>query len=288
MDLVLTPEERAFQEEVRSFIRDRLPDDVRERTWSGARMDKEGQAGWEKILNERGLAGSELAGGARGHRLDPSPALPLRGGDGGRVRPAADAVRGEHGGAGHHRVRNRGAEAPLPPRHPLERRMVVPGLLRARGRLRPRVPEDPGGARRGPLRRQRAEDVDERRAARGLDLLPGAHEPGSEAAAGDLLPPHRHALAGDHRATDSDHGRQRGGQRHLLRGRSRPGGEPDRRGRQGLDLRQVPARARTHGHCGGSLAPRPRSGGFARLRRARRAMAVPSPRIPGSASASRR
>ena len=54
MDLVLTPEERAFQEEVRTFIRERLPDDVRERTWTGARMDKEGQVRWEKILNERG------------------------------------------------------------------------------------------------------------------------------------------------------------------------------------------------------------------------------------------
>ena len=54
MDLVLTPEERSFQEEVRGFVRDRLPDDVRHRTWTGARMDKAGQVRWEKILNERG------------------------------------------------------------------------------------------------------------------------------------------------------------------------------------------------------------------------------------------
>ena len=54
MDLALTPEEHAFQEEVRSFIRKRLPDDVRERTWSGARMDKAGQVRWEKILHQRG------------------------------------------------------------------------------------------------------------------------------------------------------------------------------------------------------------------------------------------
>ena len=54
MDLVLTPDEQAFQEEVRSFIRERLPNDVRQRTWTGARMDKEGQVRWEKILNERG------------------------------------------------------------------------------------------------------------------------------------------------------------------------------------------------------------------------------------------
>ena len=54
MDLVLTPEECAFQEEVRTFIRERLPDDVRERTWNGARMNKEDQVRWEKILSERG------------------------------------------------------------------------------------------------------------------------------------------------------------------------------------------------------------------------------------------
>ena len=54
MDLALTPEEQSFQEEVRAFIRERLPNDVRERTWTGARMDKEGQVRWEKILNEQG------------------------------------------------------------------------------------------------------------------------------------------------------------------------------------------------------------------------------------------
>ena len=165
--------------------------------------------------------------------------------------PAADALRGEHGRAGHHRVRDPGTEAPLSPPHPLERRLVVPGLLRARGRLGPRRPRDPRGPRRRPLRRQRSEDLDDRRAARGLDLLPGAHEPGSEAAGGDLLPPHRHALARGHRASDPDHGWERGDQRHLLRGRPGAGGEPRRRGRQGLDLREVPPRARAYRHRGG-------------------------------------
>lgn len=54
MDLVLTPEERAFQEEVRGFLRERLPDDVREGTRTGARMDKERHVRWQKILHERG------------------------------------------------------------------------------------------------------------------------------------------------------------------------------------------------------------------------------------------
>ena len=235
-----------------------------------------------------GLDRPELAGRARRHRLDAPPALPLRGRDGGRLRPASDAVRGEHGRPGHHRVRHRRAEAPLPPPDPLERRLVVPGIFGARGRLGSGVPQDSGGARRRPLRRQRPEDLDHRRAARGLDLLPRANEPGGKAAAGDLVPSHRHALARDHGAPDPDHGRGRGDQRHLLRGRPGPGREPHRRGRQGLDLREVPARPRAHRHRRSLRAPRPRSGGSARSRKAKRATAAPSPTTPGSGSVSPR
>ena len=54
MDLTLTPEERAFQEEVRAFLHERLPDDVREGTRIGARMDKERHVRWQKILYEQG------------------------------------------------------------------------------------------------------------------------------------------------------------------------------------------------------------------------------------------
>ena len=288
MDLVLTPEERAFQEEVRTFIRERLPDDVRERTWTGARMDKAGQVRWEKILHERGWIAPNwpVEHGGTGwtplqrylfeEEMEAACAPPPMPFGVNMVGPVIIAF-------GHRR-----AEAPLPSPHPLERRLVVPGLFRARSGLGPRVPQDPGGARRRPLRRQRAEDLDHRRAARGLDLLPGADEPGSEAAGRDLLPPHRHALARDHRAPDPDHGRGRGDQRHVLRGRPRPGGEPGRRGRQGLDLREVPARPRTHRHRGGLALQGPDPAESARLQRARRAMAAPSPTTPGSASASRR
>ena len=54
MDLTLTGEEQAFRREVRDFLREQLPEDVRHRTWTGARMDKEGQVRWQKILHERG------------------------------------------------------------------------------------------------------------------------------------------------------------------------------------------------------------------------------------------
>ena len=56
-----------------------------------------------------------------------------------------------------------GAEAPLPAAHRQSRRLVVPGLLRARLRLRPRLAQDHGEARRRRLRRQRPEDLDDAR-----------------------------------------------------------------------------------------------------------------------------
>lgn len=54
MDLSTTPQETAFREEVRTFLKERLPEDVRERTWKGTRMAKEAQVRWQKILNEQG------------------------------------------------------------------------------------------------------------------------------------------------------------------------------------------------------------------------------------------
>ena len=68
-----------------------------------------------------------------------------------------------------------GAEEALPAAHGGARRLVVPGLLRARRRLRPRRPQDHGRAPGRPLRRQRPEDLDHAGAVRRLDLLPVPH-----------------------------------------------------------------------------------------------------------------
>ena len=54
MDLTLTPDERAFQDEVRAFLDETLTDDVRAGTWNGSRLDKEGQTRWQKLLHEQG------------------------------------------------------------------------------------------------------------------------------------------------------------------------------------------------------------------------------------------
>src|SRR6516164_8565977 len=56
MDLRFTADELAFREEFRAFIRDHLPDDIRERMRLGYAPRKEDTVRWQRILNERGWA----------------------------------------------------------------------------------------------------------------------------------------------------------------------------------------------------------------------------------------
>src|SRR5579872_2862912 len=56
MDLRFTPEESAFREEVRAFIRDNLPTDIRDRMRLGHGARKEDTVRWQRILNKKGWA----------------------------------------------------------------------------------------------------------------------------------------------------------------------------------------------------------------------------------------
>ena len=56
MDLRFTPEETAFREEVRAFIRDNLPADIRERMRLGYPARKQDTVTWQRILNKKGWA----------------------------------------------------------------------------------------------------------------------------------------------------------------------------------------------------------------------------------------
>ena len=56
MDLDLTPEQRAFRDEVRTFIREKLPSEIRERLRAGHPPRKQDTVAWQRILNERGWA----------------------------------------------------------------------------------------------------------------------------------------------------------------------------------------------------------------------------------------
>ena len=56
MDLRFTPEENAFRDEVRTFLRAALPESIRRKMIEGWRLAKEDLVGWQRILNAKGWA----------------------------------------------------------------------------------------------------------------------------------------------------------------------------------------------------------------------------------------
>ena len=247
MQLKLSPDELAFRDEIRTFIADHYPAEMRVPN-PETDLSKEQSLLWHRILYRKGWL---------------APAWPKEyGGPGWSITqrflweqettragtlPAAGVQR-DHGRPGHLHLRQRGAEGPIPAAHPVRRRLVVPGLFRTRIGLGPGLGADQGGPSGGPLCRQWPQDVDDLGPACRLDLLPGAHRPQRQGTGRHLLPADRHEVAGHHRPPDHHDRRCARGQRHLLRGCARARREPDRRGEQGLDLCQVPAGERTHQH----------------------------------------
>jgi pimeloyl-CoA dehydrogenase large subunit len=56
MDLRFTPEEIAFRDEVRAFMRTALPADIRSKLVEGRRLKKDDIVNWQRILNAKGWA----------------------------------------------------------------------------------------------------------------------------------------------------------------------------------------------------------------------------------------
>jgi len=54
MDLILTPEEEKFRDEVRAFVAENITEDIRKKTMTGFRLDKEDHESWQKKLYEKG------------------------------------------------------------------------------------------------------------------------------------------------------------------------------------------------------------------------------------------
>ncbi|MDR0204149.1 MAG: acyl-CoA dehydrogenase family protein [Delftia acidovorans] len=54
MDLQFTPEELAFRDEVRGFLKDKLPEDLSHKVKNGLQLSKQDMERWHAILNERG------------------------------------------------------------------------------------------------------------------------------------------------------------------------------------------------------------------------------------------
>jgi pimeloyl-CoA dehydrogenase large subunit len=56
MDLRFTPEENAFRDEVRGFMKEKLPATIRTKIIEGRRLGKDDMVTWQRILNTRGWA----------------------------------------------------------------------------------------------------------------------------------------------------------------------------------------------------------------------------------------
>jgi len=57
MHVTFSPEELAFQEEIRTFFRDEFPTDIREKQINGTELLPEDQIRWQKLLYKKGWAG---------------------------------------------------------------------------------------------------------------------------------------------------------------------------------------------------------------------------------------
>ena len=177
MDLRFTPEENAFRDEVRTFLRAALPESIRRKMAEGRRLVKEDIVTWQRILNKpragrcrTGRRSGAAPAGARcsttssSEELQQAPAPePLPFGVN-MVGPVIIAFGSE------------AQKQTLPAAHRQSRRLVVPGLLRAGRGLRPRLAQDQRRKREGDhyvVNGQKTWTT--LRAIRRLDLLPCAH-----------------------------------------------------------------------------------------------------------------
>ena len=142
MDLTLSPSEEAFRDELRGWLEANHPGEPPERRGEGVRVPPPLAA-----QAARGRLGRHLvAEGVRRPRRDADRAGDLLRGDGPRQRArAGERARPRDGRPGRDRPRHRGAEAALPRADPVGGGDLVPGLLGARRRLRPRLAEDARG-----------------------------------------------------------------------------------------------------------------------------------------------
>ena len=175
MDLNYSAEETAFRDQVRGWLSENLPTELRDKVVNYREMNKEDLLRWHKILAKKGWVAPEWPrewGGTdwtvveryifeeeMGYAGAP-PLIPFG------LRMCAPVLL---------RFGTDAQKQPLPAADLPGRGLLVPGLFRARLGLRPRVAQDARGPAGRSLRRDRPEDLDHPGALRGLDLLPRAH-----------------------------------------------------------------------------------------------------------------
>ena len=176
---------------------------------------------WQRLLDESGYAGIHWPVEHGGQGLQQRAPGGLADG----VREGRRAARAEHGRARARRrgdppLRHAGAAGPAPATDVARRPGVVPAVLRARRRQRPRRVVDEGRARRRPLRRQRPEGVVLGRAGERLGHPDGPHEPGGRQARRHLVLPVPDGPAGHRDPPAQADDRRLGVRRGLLHRRA--------------------------------------------------------------------
>ena len=208
MDLAFTKDEMAFREEVRQFFKDNVPPETRRKLVEGRHLSKDEMVTWWRILNKKGWGVSHWPKEYGGTGWTLGAALHLQRRAAVLSGAGAARLRRQHGRPCDLHLRQRRAEEEVSAAHRQCRRLVVPGILRARLRLRPRLAEDQGRAQGRQVDHQRPEDLDHARPARRHDLLPLPHRSRGEEADRHLLHRVRHEEQGRHRAPDPDHRRR--------------------------------------------------------------------------------
>ena len=117
MDLAFTPQELAFRDEIRGWVKDNLPADIAHKVHHALRLSRDDMQRWAKILGKKGWLGYGWPKEFGGAGLDRRAEAPVRR----RVRPGRRAARGAlwsgDGGAGDHGVWQQGAAGAFPARH---------------------------------------------------------------------------------------------------------------------------------------------------------------------------
>ena len=172
MDFGDSPEEAEFRLRLREWLVDNDPklptSSTDDAYWAG-------QAAWHQSLYDGGFFGTTWSEAIGGRELPERLRRHHRRGAGPRRRPAPAEPRLP--GRGHPRARQRRDPGPLPARHRERARAVVPGVQRARRRLRPGVAAHPGRARRRRVRHPRPQGLDQLLRRRRLVPRAGPHRP---------------------------------------------------------------------------------------------------------------
>ena len=110
MDLRFTPEEIAFRDEVRGFMKQKLPAAIRTKMIEGRRLDKDDLVTWQRILNAKGWAVPHWPAEWGGTGWGPVKIYLFRDEMQQAPAPEPSAVRRQHGRPGSHRLRQRRTE----------------------------------------------------------------------------------------------------------------------------------------------------------------------------------